>query len=447
MKSLLIAAWLVALIAPVSAGNLLFILDASGSMRGKVDGKPKIETAKTTLIKLIGDLPPDMKVGLMAYGHREKNSCKDVEVLLPVGHATSSAVSAQLTHIAAKGKTPIAYALEQSANAFVGLEKGPNNVVLISDGIETCNGDPCAIAGKIAKSNINVRVDVVGFDISDKDRKQLECIAKLGKGKYFTAHSTSGFVSAVTKAVKVAQATAKPPPPPTPKPTKSVIFKDEFDGTDLQDVWQVKNPDSDAYIVEKGHLLMIAGGERAGFDIAKTTNIIQLNKNLPDGDWELNAFIDTQFQTGYDNVWLGFYKDERNFLAVRIYAEPIYGAWQLVLQLIKTTPRKTTHFEKQILVVPCPHSGCSQEQLLPVFVKAVKSRPIRFGLVKHGRKFSAVAQMVGQKDKAGNPIVYKTSEIASLRLPGNPALAVGQNKKVGGETLTYVDKVEIDSLK
>ena len=55
--------------------------------------------------------------------------------------------------------------------------------------------------------------------------------------------------------------------------------------------------------------------------------------------------------------------------------------------------------------------------------------------------------MAGQKDKTGNPAVHKTSEIASLRLPGKPALAVGQTNKVGGETLTYVDKVEIDALK
>ena len=197
--------------------NLLFILDGSGSMYGKVDGVAKIVTAKETLSKLIGDLPPDMNVALASYGHRRKKDCTDIQLLSGFDQSDRNEVVSAVAGITPLGKTPIADALEKSASAFPKGEGHNNQIVLISDGIETCKGEPCAVAGKLAASRIKLKVHVVGFDISEKDRKQLECIAELGKGKYFPADSTEGFKGAVTEAVKVAQA----PPPPAPEPEQA----------------------------------------------------------------------------------------------------------------------------------------------------------------------------------------------------------------------------------
>lgn len=425
---------LVSLSGPASAaGNLLFILDASGSMRAKVDGTPKIDIAKSTLGKLIGDLPPDTKVGLMAYGHRENSSCTDVETLLAVGHATPAAVSAKLAQIEPKGKTPIAYALKQAAADFVGFESGPNNIVLISDGIETCGGDPCAVAGKLAKSNVNVRVNVVGFTISQKDRKQLECIARLGKGRYFSADSTNGFVKAVTKVVKVAQAA----PAPAPKPAPAVYFSDEFPGSDLAPHWAVANANTDAYLVEDGHLLLVAGA-KGGFNDDNTPNIVTLKNAVPHGDWKLTAKIKTSYQTGKENFWIGLRHDAKNYIAAKLYpiANNLFGH-RLQLEIEKVAHGKVKKLTKTVRHWSC--NVCDKNHQWPNFAATLGSE-MALSLVRHGRQYKAALTILA---KGKTPEASETGELTSLRAPGGVAMTAAQNDKTSGETTYYVESVKI----
>ena len=444
MRTLLIAAsYILLLSAPASAGNLLFILDSSGSMWGKVDGTAKIETAKITLSKLIGDIPPGTKVGLMAYGHREKKSCTDVEVLLPVGHATAQSVSAQLDNVDPKGKTPIAYALEQSAAAFVGLEKGPNNVVLISDGIETCDGDPCATAGKIAKSNINLRVHVVGFDISKKDRQQLECIAKLGKGKYFSADSTNGLAAAVTEAIKVAQSEVKPAPPPPPaKPARTRVFFDDFAGGELAKHWSVKNANPDAYVVENGKLLMFSG-QKTGFEQKGMPNLITLDTKFPDGDWDAVVKFSGELKSGRDQIWVGLRKDEKNFVAASLMtkfnvADDYHGDW-VSLEFAKRSNNKPTRAPTGVF------SGKHDEQYKN-FVGHIKDGHGTITLSKRGHSYLASLTVDGVEDGKKGPKVWKSAKLTSLRAPGPLTLGVSLWDKANGEVLIFVDSVEILSV-
>jgi Ca-activated chloride channel family protein len=102
--------------------NLLFIMDGSNSMWGQIDQTAKMETAKTTLSKLVTDLPKDAKVGLMAYGHRKEGDCKDVELLSGLGETSAEALAGKIKTLQPTGKTPIAFALEQSKVAFAGKE-------------------------------------------------------------------------------------------------------------------------------------------------------------------------------------------------------------------------------------------------------------------------------------------------------------------------------------
>ena len=132
-----------------AATNLLFIVDASNSMWGQIAGTAKIETAKSTLDKLLTEIPVDSNVGLMAYGHRQKDDCKDVELMQPVGPIKLAALKKSLDSLTPTGKTPIANALQQSAAAF-SEDTTQRSVVLISDGIETCDPDPCAAARALA---------------------------------------------------------------------------------------------------------------------------------------------------------------------------------------------------------------------------------------------------------------------------------------------------------
>ena len=202
--------------------NILFILDGSGSMWGQVDGVPKIQTAKEVLGNLMGDLPADTRVGLVTYGHRSEGDCKDVEVLAPIDSLKPSQLREKLKGIKPKGKTPIAFALESSLAEFEPYKGENNNVILISDGIETCGGDPAKRAAELAASGINLRVHVVGFDVTEEQRSQLEAIASSGGGKYFNASSTEAFKEAIVevKEVAIVEPTPEPTQVPTPEPIK-----------------------------------------------------------------------------------------------------------------------------------------------------------------------------------------------------------------------------------
>ena len=411
-------------------------------MRGKVDGTRKIETAKTTLAKLIGDLPPDTKVGLMAYGHREKKSCKDVEVLLPVGHATPSTVSAQLDRIKAKGKTPIAYALEQSANAFVGLEKGPNNVVLISDGKETCDGDPCAVAGKIAKSNINVRVHVVGFDIPKKDREQLECIAKLGKGKYFTADTTRGFAAAVTKVVKVVQ---KPLPESPKVPAWEVVFQDKFDRSELGENWQAVNPNPDAFVVENGEMLLLANSKAAPSD-SKFPNLMRLTKELPTGDWRLTATINIELQRGVERFYVGLYDSKDRWLATVLDAWHGHGSSSPYLNAVaqKFTGGKLTEGAKNLMG---PHNGWRGWSKLAKYLATV---PVTVRIEKQGRQYIGSVKVDAPED-ALKKFAYGDAtkwlvlnKLTMLRAPKSIFVGYAFHEKDSGESLVHIKEIKLE---
>lgn len=94
----------------------------------------------------------------MVYGHRDKTSCQDVELLLPLGEVSEQSVAAALANVTPTGKTPIAYSLGQAPDAFKGQpETAGCSIALISDGIETCDGDPCDVAARLAGSGIMPR--------------------------------------------------------------------------------------------------------------------------------------------------------------------------------------------------------------------------------------------------------------------------------------------------
>ena len=86
--------------------NLMLIFDASGSMRGHIDGKAKITIAKEAMGMIVKDLPADINIGLVAYGHRRKGDCDDVETLTPLGPLDAEAFLSKVDSLNPKGKTP-----------------------------------------------------------------------------------------------------------------------------------------------------------------------------------------------------------------------------------------------------------------------------------------------------------------------------------------------------
>jgi hypothetical protein len=200
--------------------NVQLIVDSSGSMAAKMGGRLKMDIAKEVLASLVKDLSPDARLALRAYGHRSKTDCEDIELLASFGAIDRAAMAARINALKPLGKTPIARSLELAGKDFEGTGDSRNIVILVSDGEETCVGDPCAVARKLRQSGIELQTNVVGFDVKGKERDQLQCIAEAGGGKYYDAADAAKLALAATEVrAQIAQATPTPTPAATATPT------------------------------------------------------------------------------------------------------------------------------------------------------------------------------------------------------------------------------------
>lgn len=190
---------------PARAQDALLVLDASNSMWGRVDGRPKIAIAREAVGALARALPPGSRMGLMAYGHRRAGDCADIELLVPPGPVEPAAFG-RAANVTPRGRTPIAEAVTQAARTA-------SRIVLVSDGIETCVPDPCAAVRALKTQNSALLVHVIGFDVAEaRDQAQLRCIAEATGGRFVPAASAAGLARALAEVT----ATVPPPAPPAP---------------------------------------------------------------------------------------------------------------------------------------------------------------------------------------------------------------------------------------
>jgi len=187
----------------------VLILDASGSMWGQIEGQAKISIAKEVLKELINGLPVDLQVGLSVYGHRREGDCKDIEMLIPIGKLSAAAMIAKIDAITPKGKTPLSDAVRQAAEALR-YTRQRATVVLVSDGLETCYADPCALAAELAKAGVDFKVHVIGFDISKEDQGRLRCLSDKTGGLFLVAADARSLREALFQTMTKVQ---EPPPP------------------------------------------------------------------------------------------------------------------------------------------------------------------------------------------------------------------------------------------
>lgn len=176
----------------------MLVLDASGSMWGQIDGKPKIAIAREAVgIMLSGWQGGDL--GLMAYGHNRKGDCNDIEVLQPVGANTAAGIRKQVDALNPMGMTPISASVRQAAAQLRSTEQKAT-VILVSDGEETCSADPCALGKELEAAGVDFTAHVVGFDIQkgSKAHRQLQCLAANTGGRYVDARNAGELNRALT---------------------------------------------------------------------------------------------------------------------------------------------------------------------------------------------------------------------------------------------------------
>ncbi|NOT52704.1 MAG: VWA domain-containing protein [Chitinophagaceae bacterium] len=180
--------------------NILFIFDASGSMWGKLGNSTKIEVAKQTMGTLVQKLNSNTKAGLIAYGHRN-SECSDIETLQPVAALDKTKFTATVRALNPKGKTPIAKSILHAITLIKAMNEAVT-VILVTDGLETCEGIACDIIRKAKAEGIKITLHVVGFGIAEKDLSSLECAAQAGGGQYFPANSAEELATALEQSVK-----------------------------------------------------------------------------------------------------------------------------------------------------------------------------------------------------------------------------------------------------
>ena len=176
-----------------SPHNTLLMLDSSGSMRAN----NKMQSAKNAIKNYASmRMPENFKMGFLVYGHKGDNSesgkaasCAGIELLTPIGDLKPENVETILQKFEPTGWTPIGASLEKAVEAFQGMEGQDNHIVLVSDGIETCGGDPVAVAKRLHEEGFKVIVDVVGFGVENKDAAELKKIADAGGGEYVNART------------------------------------------------------------------------------------------------------------------------------------------------------------------------------------------------------------------------------------------------------------------
>ncbi len=193
----------------VTQVNVQVLFDASGSMGAYIGSQTKMDLAKNAVKSFVSDLPENVNVSLRVYGHKGTGSdedkalsCGSTEEVFPLGTYDADEFTDALSTFSPAGWTPLAGAIEAAEEDLSGQtgENVENIIYVVSDGIETCDGNPVEAAKNLNESEIQAVVNIIGFDVDDEGQRQLKQVAEAGQGKYSTVRSQQEFEDYFKKA-------------------------------------------------------------------------------------------------------------------------------------------------------------------------------------------------------------------------------------------------------
>jgi len=191
-----------------SSGKMIeLILDCSGSMNAAMpEGSSRIDSAHEAVLKVLNSLPADTQLAFRVYGNQsspEKHNCDDTVLLAPFDSLAKNkaAIISQTNQLQARGYTPITKVLKVAAADFPSTAMGERVIILISDGKDTCEGDPCATARSLAEAAVKPVIHTVGFTVDDAARSELQCIAHSTGGTYFDAENANQLTDVISQAI------------------------------------------------------------------------------------------------------------------------------------------------------------------------------------------------------------------------------------------------------
>lgn len=183
--------------------RILFLLDGSGSMLAKWGGggQTRMDAAKRVLSDIVDSLASNSKVelALRVYGHqyhKQQNVCNDTKLEVPFGAVNHSKIIERLNAINPKGNTPITYALEKAADDFPVDKEYRNIIILITDGIESCDGDPCSTSLALQKRSIFLKPFIIGLGMNAAESREFDCV-----GKFIDANNRNDFINILNESI------------------------------------------------------------------------------------------------------------------------------------------------------------------------------------------------------------------------------------------------------
>ena len=266
-------------------GKSIIVLDASGSMWGQIEGRPKLEIAREALGSVLSGMDPAAEVGLMAYGHREKGSCEDIELIVPPGPGTAAAITDAANQMKFLGKTPLTDAVRRAAAELKSTEEKAT-VILITDGIETCEADPCALGAELEASGVDFTAHVVGFGLTAEEGATVACLAENTGGKYIEAEDAGSLVEALKTTVAVVEPEPEPQPAPEPEPAALANNVDPI-------MYLVAGgPEPDEKVLRDTYFKFYAIAADGSVSSDDTTTIYGANKGaVPPGKYQLRTIL------------------------------------------------------------------------------------------------------------------------------------------------------------
>lgn len=182
---------------PVS--RLMIAMDVSGSMAAEAGSQTKMNHATEAVNEFVETLGDRVQVGLLAFGHKGDNdeagkaeSCAGVEVLFPMAMPNKDDISSKLMNLKPTGWTPLAAAIEMSAQQMNGEGiRGEQVIWILSDGKETCGGNPIQMAEKYFNGPEKIIINVIGLDLPAEERSELEEVTRAGGGMFIELNSQS----------------------------------------------------------------------------------------------------------------------------------------------------------------------------------------------------------------------------------------------------------------
>ena len=291
----------------------MLIMDGSGSMWGRIDDTPKIEIARDAVNGMLADWPEGRDIGLMAYGHRREADCQDIETLAAPAPLDREYFRERMATISPRGKTPIGASVEAASKTLASTDT-PASVIVVTDGLETCGADLCALGESLAQRGTTLKAHVIGFDVEDSGG-QLACLARATGGQYLSASNADSLNNALREVREPAPVPAGP------------LYVDDFDRAELGGSWEVLNRDPSSFILEESALMSMTA--RAGYmGKPEQPNVFLWREaELPAGDWEIAATFTAQMgevqALGGRRaiIQVGRYADPDNFIAAEIYRQ------------------------------------------------------------------------------------------------------------------------------